>query len=260
MKEWLKKWRNPLLIGAIAFLLCFGATLALLTDTESKNNVVVLGNVKVKLTEDPYEDEQTVVPGQVIAKPPVIHNTGKNDAYVFVELSMPKAKVQMLYEEDFTDSNGIVHKAGTLKDTQPAVQEIFRTLISDTTKTYVTNTPDIQYNKAASAQGWEFLGFGDNTNSKRSYWFGYNCKLSGKDGDNEDITSPLFNSVQLKSFIDEDIDDDIARSIGVNVFAIQADNLELFATEPEFLTQAQLQDILKVIQNKKTELGEINYE
>ena len=120
---------------------------------------------------------------------------------------------------------------------------------------------DFQYNAPNGAAGWEFLGFGDDNNAKKAYWFGYNRKLVGKDGDTEDVTElPIFDSIQLKSFIDEEIDDDDARTIGVNVFAIQADNLELFATEPEYLSKSQLQDVLKVIQNKKSELGAIEYE
>lgn len=260
MKEWLKKWRNPLFAASMVFLLCFGVTLAFLTDAESKANIVTIGQVKIKLTEEGYVDEQTVVPGQIVEKPPVVSNTGKNDAYVFLEVSIPKDKVQMLYEADFTDNNNVTHKAGTLKDSSPQIQELFRTIAKVNPKNNVPNNTDFQYHAPNSTnlpEGWEFLAFGEDNNTSKSYWFGYNRKLNAKSGDNEDKTIPLFDSVQLKSFIDEDITDDKSRNIGVNAYAIQSDNLELL-TDTGYITAENLKNVLKILIRKKN-LGEISY-
>lgn len=265
MKEWLKKWRNPLFIASMVFLLFFGLTIAFLTDAESRANIVTIGQVKIKLTEEGYVDEQTVVPGQIVKKPPVVSNTGKNDAYVFLEISIPKDNVQILYEEDVKDENGVItHKAGTLKDSSPQIQEIFRTIaeVNTENKWITANVPDIpdfQYhspNHTDLPEGWEFLGFGEDNDISKSYWFGYNRKLNAKSNDNEDKTIPLFDSVQLKSFIDEDITDDKSRNIGVNAYAIQSDNLELFP-DTGYITAENLKEVLEILIRKKN-LGEIS--
>lgn len=68
-----------------------GATMAYLTDTKSVNNTFTMGNVKIKLDEtninDPKGDRVTantydIYPGAVVTKDPIVHNVGKNDAYI----------------------------------------------------------------------------------------------------------------------------------------------------------------------------------
>ena len=93
--------KNLLVIAAVSCMVVFGATLAFLKDSESKKNIVEIGNIKLELTETNWtEDEKKAVPGQIFPKNPALKNTGKNDEYVFLEVSMPMEEVQMLYEKD----------------------------------------------------------------------------------------------------------------------------------------------------------------
>jgi len=46
------KRKNLLVIVAVSCLAVFGATLAFMKDAESKKNIVEIGNIKMKLTED----------------------------------------------------------------------------------------------------------------------------------------------------------------------------------------------------------------
>lgn len=76
---------------ALAVVAIGGATLAYFTDTKTANNTFTMGNVQIKLDEtninDPDGDRVTsnaynVYPGAVVTKDPIVHNTGKNGAYI----------------------------------------------------------------------------------------------------------------------------------------------------------------------------------
>ena len=75
----------------IVAILAIGATLAYFTDTKTATNTFTMGDVKIKLDEtnvnDPDGDrvsqnEYDVYPGAVVKKDPIVHNTGKNGAYI----------------------------------------------------------------------------------------------------------------------------------------------------------------------------------
>lgn len=76
---------------ALAVVAIGGATLAYFTDTKTANNTFTMGNVQIKLDEtniaEPEGDRVTsntydVYPGEVVTKDPIVHNTGKNGAYI----------------------------------------------------------------------------------------------------------------------------------------------------------------------------------
>ena len=76
---------------ALAVVAIGGATLAYFTDTRTATNTFTMGDVKIKLDEtninDPNGDRVTsntyaVYPGAVVTKDPIVHNTGKNGAYI----------------------------------------------------------------------------------------------------------------------------------------------------------------------------------
>ncbi len=92
----------------IAALLITGA-FAFLTATDSKTNVFTIGNVNIKLYEDDWYDHDTgailddendntipdfaenLVPGDIVDKAPYVENTGANDAWVYLTVSIPTA-------------------------------------------------------------------------------------------------------------------------------------------------------------------------
>lgn len=87
--------KKTILMAAIAVMLVavlvVGGTLAYFTDTKSATNTFTMGNVKITLDETNVNDPQgarvtentyNVYPGAVVTKDPVVHNTGKNAAYI----------------------------------------------------------------------------------------------------------------------------------------------------------------------------------
>lgn len=72
---------SSLLIAAV-----IGGVMAFLTDNEEEVNTFTVGNVKIDLTEDEWVEPDTVVPGGIYAKNPTVNNTGKNDAYIRVNV------------------------------------------------------------------------------------------------------------------------------------------------------------------------------
>ena len=87
--------KKSILMAAIAVMLVavlvVGGTLAYFTDTKSATNTFTMGNVKITLVETIVNDPQgarvtentyNVYPGAVVTKDPVVHNTGKNAAYI----------------------------------------------------------------------------------------------------------------------------------------------------------------------------------
>lgn len=86
-----KRFVAILLCMTLVALAAIGATFAYLTDTKTVNNTFTMGNVAIKLDEtnvnDPTGDrvtsnEYNVYPGAVVKKDPIVHNTGKNAAYI----------------------------------------------------------------------------------------------------------------------------------------------------------------------------------
>lgn len=76
---------------ALAAIAIVGASLAYFTDTKTATNTFTMGNVKIELDEtdikNPEGDRVTsnaydVYPGAVVTKDPIVHNIGKNGAYI----------------------------------------------------------------------------------------------------------------------------------------------------------------------------------
>ena len=86
-----KRFVAILLCVTLVALAAIGATFAYLTDSKTVKNTFTVGDVKIKLDEtnvnDPTGDRVTsnaysVYPGAVVTKDPIVHNTGKNAAYI----------------------------------------------------------------------------------------------------------------------------------------------------------------------------------
>ncbi|MBR6790545.1 MAG: hypothetical protein IKM31_06745 [Oscillospiraceae bacterium] len=78
---------------AALMLICTASvtlTAAFLTDRDSEANVFTVGNVQIDLTED-FSQNSTLIPGVKIKKEPAVTNTGKNDAWVWIDIAIPAA-------------------------------------------------------------------------------------------------------------------------------------------------------------------------
>ncbi|MDO4518932.1 MAG: TasA family protein [Eubacteriales bacterium] len=80
---------------AAALTLTIGGTFAYLTDSDQAVNEFTVGKVTIDLTEPSWdpEDNTEITPLDEIEKDPQITNTGKNDAYVFLEVAIPKREL-----------------------------------------------------------------------------------------------------------------------------------------------------------------------
>lgn len=86
-----KKITAIFLCVALVAIAIVGASLAYFTDTKTATNTFTMGDVKITLDEtnvnDPTGDRVTsntynTYPGAVVTKDPIVHNTGKNAAYI----------------------------------------------------------------------------------------------------------------------------------------------------------------------------------
>lgn len=93
-----KTW---IMISCLVLSLALGlsGSLAYLTDTDSEVNTFTMGGVDIDLTEE-FVQGAPLKPGQIIPKKPIITNTGKNDAWVWLAWAIPA-------ELDVWNPNGI---------------------------------------------------------------------------------------------------------------------------------------------------------
>lgn len=84
-----------MLAAAAAGSIAIGTTMAYLTDYESVNNRFTVGKVEIQLEEPGWKpkDNEKLTATQDIAKDPQVTNTGINDAFVYLEVSVPVRKV-----------------------------------------------------------------------------------------------------------------------------------------------------------------------
>lgn len=90
-----KRFVAILLCVTLVALAAIGATFAYLTDTKTVDNTFTMGNVEIKLDESKVDQNgiavegdrvtsntYNVYPGAEVTKDPIVHNTGKNAAYI----------------------------------------------------------------------------------------------------------------------------------------------------------------------------------
>lgn len=105
-----KKLTAIALVVALLAVAVIGGTLAYFTDTDSAKNTFTVGNVKIDLIEQekteqglaPFVQDKLLVPGKsndgnAVSKIVTVKNTGKNDAWVWVDLKIPAYLVSSEY-------------------------------------------------------------------------------------------------------------------------------------------------------------------
>lgn len=105
-----KKLTAIFLCVALVAIAIVGASLAYFTDTDSAKNTFTVGNVKIDLIEQEkgenglqdFTQNKTLVPGKsndgnAVSKIVTVKNTGKNDAWVWVELKIPAYLISSEY-------------------------------------------------------------------------------------------------------------------------------------------------------------------
>ncbi len=87
--------KKGIALVAITGVLCIGGTMAYLTDYDDTVNEFTVGKIDVKLEEPHWKPKENIslVPTQEIEKDPQIKNTGINDAFVYLEVTVPIGNV-----------------------------------------------------------------------------------------------------------------------------------------------------------------------
>ncbi len=88
--------KKAVFAAGVLCLATIGGVSAYLTDFDKAENQFTVGKVSIEVDEPNWhEDEQTKIePGKEISKDPQIKNTGVNDAFVYLEVSIPMADVE----------------------------------------------------------------------------------------------------------------------------------------------------------------------
>ena len=249
----MKKRIIPVVAAAIliaaASALIFMLTNSYLIDKEAADNIITIGNIKAEIEEGSFNESSTypLDAGTVVDKSPSVKNTGVNDEYVFLKVTVPKKEVTFLQEDGVNKGkkDGVKRKA-----------ELFK-MLTDSDGTAISGT-DISFSYHANASdkaGWLLIKRDTSGADSDTFIFGYNKKLkAGSDGSGES-TVTLFDKVQLKSFIDEELTgNEAGLTVDVKCAALQADNLEITGLSDSYdgyLTEPQIRDIYSIVYNKQ---------
>ena len=285
-----KKKRIILPIAAacalVAVVLTFRISFSYLMDAERKDNVITIGNVDVELSEPSYTDSSIVAAGDAPPKNPLLINKGTEDEYVFLRVAVPKKNVTLLYESDIeiTENETTTYPKGTPTvnnrnasgKPQASMDEIFRFIAEGDLTSKVTETTepksepqlDFAYNAGhkneggddkQDTEGWVYLyrKIGAGNDEYNYYYFGYNKVLKY---DSNQETKTLFDRVQLKSFIDEELvsktnGEDFASLIKVKGYGVQSNSLGIngLPGRNEILNEDQLKEIFGIVSRKAGE-------
>lgn len=221
--------------GLIA-VMGIGGTMAYLTDQTEATNTFTFGDVKVNTIEAAWdvkdEDDNGVpdaaekeVPNQQTPKSVQAENVGINDAVVFVKLTVPLETVTLV------EDDGTAHlKADGTHDTK--LQEIFYFQDeNDTINAQNNNFDENWINLPEEETGYqgaggseEYLDIHSNyrpyDKTYRTYVFGYNKRIA-----KGELTTTLFDKVQIKNFIENEVTPSAKKDIKVETYSIQADNI-----------------------------------
>jgi predicted ribosomally synthesized peptide with SipW-like signal peptide len=223
------------LVAAMAL----GGSLAYLTDNESHTNTVqVSGNVRVDLVEPNWDEtdgdgngipdkSQETVPNQEVLKDPKVINTGENPAIVFLRLTVPvKDVTRVLDDGTLVQKNKNVEKNAQGMYHEP--QDIFFfKQANDATGLHANHwnakwkrLPAEEYNTELDV---DEVTYQPQKVGQAVYVFGWEDVLAP----NGTATDTLFDKIQIRNIIENEIASDQVQNIKLETFAIQADNLLL---------------------------------
>lgn len=226
--------RKKLIITAIilALVLAIGGILAYFTDVEQKENKFKTSKVDIEVIEEswpgnpdtPGGDPKTVdiVPGQIVAKDPLVKNNGEGTVYAFVEIEVPKAKFKLAGEDAISNTARPLFKLLKGASEAAAVEGINDgwTLLS-TDDTAADKVVYVYGYKTASETG-VLTGLAKNASTTKAFNY---VKFVDVD---EDSNTPAANSIQNKEY-----------TVKVNGYGIQTEGLPESATAAEIFALAK---------------------
>lgn len=244
-----KKRSSVIAILLSAALIITGAYAFLTATTATKVNNFTVGNIKVELDEGPWEEypdidadgipdaAEEIVSGQILNKAPSIKNTGANNAYGFVLVSVPKAESAVIAALDGTvarDENGEPIPTENVElfellATNENDEIIGNILADESIRGKWTLINDYVVDETENKTFNTMLAARENAenDSYNHYLFAYSDIIAGSayNGDTlEKETSELFSKVRFAN-----VTQDFAKStaptlvVNVNCYAIQVD-------------------------------------
>lgn len=234
-----KMKKTLLALGCVAALAVSGIA-AYFTATDAEVNTFDIEGVTVDLTEPSFSDGKEITPNETIAKDPTVTNTDTSDQFVFLSVKVPYKNI-ITAGLDGTQVNG-----GVARDT-----ELFTwntTTADGTINAVAADTTD--YTRQIN-NGWtliETVKHTDGTyNGMVEYIYAWGTAdaltvLNGtKDEDGNTVaggvTAPLFNSVTMCNAIEGQGLENTSVDINVDVFAIQASDLNATANDGNATTK-----------------------
>lgn len=204
-----KKALGALAVSTAAMSMFIGGTMAYLTDHKEAVNSFTVGSVEIEGSEPHWDPDgdgtpggiaENIVPAQSWKKDPQIRNTGRNPAYVYIEVGVPIA------DAVYTDSRGVRQNGG-----DPAHIELFEfDAESAVTQTLSDGVGISEQNSAWTQIKKEEL------DGNMVYTFCYNSILEP-----EGTTSPLFDKITFANVVEGQLDGQ-ELSVGVRFYAIQS--------------------------------------
>lgn len=175
-------------------MIAAGISLAMLSqNTENRANNFTFGNVSIDLSEPEWDElapeERIVYPGRTISKDPIITNTGENDLYAYIEVSVPKKTVRTVKEE-----NG-----------KEAIVE------AELLELFSFNTND----------GWTLITRDDSSEDYTTYLYAYTAEVLSPNKS----TNALFDEVTYVNMLEGEIPMGTVLEMPINAYAIQSEYL-----------------------------------
>ena len=192
-----RTWKIVTMVSLSAAIVMTGASLAYFTDGDEAVNTFTIGKVALDLQEPDFDEASAVnlVPNQEITKDPLVKNTGINDEYVFLEVTVPAMEITTVSED------------GTTKTTKRT--EVF---------TYSVNN------------AWALMQTDKSTAGNTVYVYAYKGKNTAAAENTVlatlslgETTPELFHAVKLINAVEDQNIEGTSLQIGVKAYGIQSD-------------------------------------
>lgn len=175
-------------------MIAAGISLAMLSqNTENRANNFTFGNVSIDLSEPEWDElapeERIVYPGRTISKDPIITNTGENDLYAYIEVSVPKKTVRTVKEENGKE---VIVEAELL--------ELFSFNAND---------------------GWTLINRDDSSEDYTTYLYAYTAEVLSPNKS----TNALFDEVTYVNMLEGEIPMGTVLEMPIKAYAIQSEYL-----------------------------------
>ncbi|MDO5540164.1 MAG: hypothetical protein Q4F83_08810 [Eubacteriales bacterium] len=172
------------MLMAALFAASSGITVAYLTDTPVQlTNLITPGEVSVKLTEPAWDEEkaQKLLPDTKVPKNPVLENTGKIDAWMFLKISVPVRNIRLVDDQNNKKQNPV-------------------------------SVPLFHF---TAEQSWELIEKSE-TEEANTYIFGYRELV--RPGE---ITRPVFENVTLVNYLEGELTEKEKLEMPIKAMALQ---------------------------------------